>query len=65
MDEENKSKVFAISLLVLSIYVLFIGLRAYVFNNFNDFAGATILQIVIFFVVICLIIKIYKKNRDK
>lgn len=51
--EKTLTNIFTITLLALSIVGLFIGVKAYISNNFNDFLGATILQIVIFFALIC------------
>ena len=59
--EKTISNTFTITLLALSIIGLFIGVKAYISNNFNDFLGATILQIVIFFALICL--KIVKNQK--
>lgn len=59
--EKTLTNIFTITLLALSIVGLFIGVKAYILNNFNDFLGATILQIVIFFALICL--KIVKNQK--
>ena len=59
--EKTIKNTFVITLLALSIYALFIGVKAYIFNNFNDFAGATLLQIVIFFALICF--KVVKNQK--
>lgn len=60
--EKTLTNIFTITLLALSIVGLIIGVKAYISNNFNDFLGATILQIVIFFSLICLKVA---KNQKK
>lgn len=59
--EKTLTNIFTITLLALSIIGLIIGVKAYILNNFNDFLGATILQIVIFFSLVCL--KIVKNQK--
>lgn len=59
--EKTLTNIFTITLLALSIVGLFIGVKAYISNNFNDFLSATILQIVIFFALVCL--KIVKNQK--
>ena len=59
--EKTLTNIFTITLLALSIIGLIIGVKAYISNNFDDFLGATILQIVIFFSLVCL--KIVKNQK--
>lgn len=47
--EKTLTNIFTITLLALSIIGLFIGVKAYILNNFRDFAGATTLELVILF----------------
>lgn len=62
--EKTLTNIFTITLLALSIIGLIIGVKAYISNNFDDFLGATILQIVIFFALISLKIVKNQKNRN-
>ena len=61
--EKTITNIFTITLLALSIIGLIIGVKAYISNNFNDFLGATILQIVIFFALMC--VKIVRNEKKQ